>query len=336
MFKYIKKLSLILAVIMLATSLSSCADNANIPDTTSSTTGNTTQQSTSASIDTPITPETPTVEYEALAYGFTGSVTGINAKIEFDRNEFANKCYIDERPAMYPMTYAGKQYQGEYLDTMTSTACERVQHRYEYTSVEEGLHIEYNVDASTGEPTYWFISDKNYIKNSQGKKQFSEEECLNIALNFIKAKNIDMKHLKIDETNYQDYLYDGTYLFTFRHYVGDVRLGNSIRIYVTVYGDVVVYNEAIIFDVDELIESKIIESIDFEAAEEALKIKTDEIFGTGEAASLYEYEYLRSTKTLARVNGKYILSCQTYVDVTYKKNGTNVPGCSFISVIFLE
>jgi glycosyltransferase involved in cell wall biosynthesis len=180
------------------------------------------------------------------------------------------------------------------------------------------------------------IYDNDYEKNSQGKKQFSEEECLNIALKFIKAKNIDMKHLKIDETSYQDYLYDGTYLFTFRHYVGDVRLGNSIRIYVTVYGDIVAYNEAIIFDVDELIESKIIESIDYKAAEEALKIKTDEIFGTGEATSLYEYEYLHSTKTLARVNGKYILSCQTYVDVTYKNNGSNVPGYSFISVIFLE
>jgi hypothetical protein len=332
MFKNIKKLSLIIAAIMLATSLSSCAANTNIPDTTSNTTGNTTQQSASAFIDTPTT---PAVEYEALAYGFTDSVTGINAKIEYDRNEFANKYYIDERPAMYPMTYAGKQYQGEYADTMTSTACEMVQHRYTYTSAENSLLIKYNVDASTGAPTYWFISDKNYIKNSQGKKQFSEEECLNIALKFIKAKNIDMEHLKLDEAIYYTSR-DGTYLFKFRHYVGDVRLGNSIRIYVTVYGDIVAYNEAIIFDVDELIESKIIESIDYKAAEEALKIKTDEIFGTGEATSLYEYEYLHSTKTLARVNGKYILSCQTYVDVTYKNNGSNVPGYSFISVIFLE
>ena len=97
--KYIKKISLTLSAIMLAMAVfSSCAANTNMPNTTISTTTNTTQQSTSVSADTPITPAFPTMEYEALAYGFTDSAPGINAKIEFDINILKEKSYIKAPP----------------------------------------------------------------------------------------------------------------------------------------------------------------------------------------------------------------------------------------------
>ena len=317
-------LALLFCFIMTLCVFSSCAENISDNQTTSaSVTGNSQTQNTSSV-------QIPEPKYTALIYGFSDNAPSEIVRLDLDRDDFRSTSRVEKDPPKVPFVLEDKEYFGEYIKTYKSPSENHEEREYKYQNKEEGLTITYRANANTGEITIWDIWDTHYDEKIKDKKQYSEEECIEIAYEIIKTRNVNVDCYKLDEVNQRNNSYGASYVFMFRPYIGELRISNWIRMVVTCYGDIENYSSCNAYDINEIKNSELVKSIDLDAVKQTLAKKVDECYSNVK----YKYEYLYSTVALSLHNGKPILSCQSFVEFT--ENSKHYVDINFLSIIFLE
>lgn len=314
-----KIISLILSIIIFTLTLTSCAgsgtsDTAGTSDTTPTTTSSTT------SAPTPVKRE-----YTALLYDFADGIVGSGKDIDLS-TEIVRKHFVPNRK----LTINGTTYDGVYYESQVSKFYKSDRHEYHYHDNDAGIRITYIMNEYTGKlESYSFYKFDDVASNYEGRKIYTQEECLEIAIEYMKQYAPDIeKYTLVSSKSKSGYKgYDTEYTFKFREYIGDLPIGNNIFVYITMYGDITgFYNHSVIEDVEEFKESGFLEALDWDAIEEAIAKRACEAFPSLKDYDKYfsscEYDSEKTTKTLTRMkDGRYALICQAYVKLIYKETG---------------
>ncbi len=307
-----KIISITLSIIMSALVLTSCASNT----TTTTTTGQ----------PTPIKRE-----YTALVYDYSdGAGSG---KKDIDLNHKTKK----KSPAPNAsVTINGVTYAGTYTSSWDSDFYNF--DRDEYTYKNDNVSVRYTINASTGNVEGFSINQKRDKSYYDGKKIYSEDECLEIAKEYIKPYVPNIENYTLVSKNKTQ---DDVYKFKFREYIDGVRVGNDVFINVNIYGELDHFDyHTDIEDVEAFKKSGYLESINWDAVDAAIEkraceaFSSSKIFGSFEVVNNDEY---KTTKTLVKMaDGGFALKCQVYVYMTYREEPNTGVTDNVLMLVYLD
>ena len=265
-------------------------------------------------------------EYTALIYDYTDG--GVGGKKDID---LSDKTIIkDSTPHAIAMVN-GKSFIGTYEGTRIGSGYN--DERDSYTYDNGSVYGRYMINNKTNEVCYfsiYYTNDK--ASNYDGREIYTEAECLEMAKNFMKqyTPNID-EYTIISHYTKTHKAYGTYYTYKFREYIGDIGIGNTASVDINMYGDIIYFAyDTDIEDVEAFKASGYIESIDWDAADEAIGKRACEAYTSRD--DFYEYFELchyvsggkyETTKTLAKMSdGRYALYCTAYVRLCYNANNT--------------
>lgn len=310
-----KIISIALSTIMSVLALTSCANNAT-----------TTAETTTAAQQTPLNKE-----YTALVYDYTDGIPG--GKKDVDLNHKT----IKKSPAPSDsITIDGVTYKGTYTSSWDSDRYNF--NRDEYTYKDDNVSVRYTINATTGKVEVFSIDHKREESFYEGKKIYSEEECLELAKEYIKpyVPNIE-KYTLVSKSNPQGDIYK----FKFREYIDGVRTGNDAFVNVSIYGELDHFDyHTEIEDVEAFKESGYLETIDWDAVDEAIEARANEMLSYSEQFDSIEVintEEHKTTKTLVKMaDGSFALKCQVNVCMTYKDFPEYNVSDTVLMIIYLD
>lgn len=298
--------------------LTSCANNA--------TTG-----TTSGTIATTEAPTPVKKEYTALVYDYSdGAGSG---KKDIDLNHKTKK----KSPApTAPVTINGVTYAGTYTSSWDSDFYNF--DRDEYTYKNDNISVRYTINASTGNVEGFSINQKRDKSYYDGKKIYSEDECFEMAKEYIKPYVPNIENYKLVSKNKTQ---DNVYKFKFREYIDGVRIGNDAFVNVSIYGELDHFDyHTEIEDVEAFKESGYLETIDWDAVDEAIEARTNEMLSYSEQFDSIEVintEEHKTTKTLVKMaDGSFALKCQVNVCMTYKDFPEYNVSDTVLMIIYLD
>jgi hypothetical protein len=317
-----KFISLILSAIIFTLTLTSCANpgTSNTPSTSDTPAHTSSSTSSTTSAPTPVKRE-----YTALLYDFADGIVGSGKDIDLS-TKIVRKHFVPDRK----LTINGNTYAGVYDESEESKFYNYDRDEYTYYDNNNGIKINYTINAATGDvESYGFYNYRDVSSDYEGRKIYSQEECLEIATEYMKQYIHNIEKYTLTSGKAENGLsgYGTQYTFKFKEYIGDLPIGNSINVSVTRYGDVRFFNYHItIEDTEKFKESGFLEAQDWDAIDEAIAKRACEAFPTLKDYDKYfsscEYDADRTTKTLVRMkDGRYALQCQAYVKLIYKETG---------------
>lgn len=319
--------SIIVVILIASLALTSCAA------TTMLETTNTTGQQTPIKKD-----------YSALIYGFSDGVPSAKKDIDLSADPVEKNPPNITTVAIGDKTYIGK-YEGssnsKYYDDETNT----------YTcSTQNGSivnNITYKVNAKTQDVVFYMLSRRNdKVSDYEGLKTYTKEECFELAKEFMKqyVTNID-NYTVISEYEKTDSIYGTWYHYRFVECIGDLQIGNIAIIDINMYGEVLYFTrQTHIEDVEAFEDSGYIETIDWDAVDEAIGKKALEAF-TARTNGQTQYTHYRvyssdkskNIKTLVRMaDGRYALSIDAYVLVSTDEYPDRYESFEALMLIYLD
>ena len=308
-----KIISIALSTIISVMALTSCANNAI-------TTAETTAQ------QTPLNKE-----YTALVYDYTDGIPGGEKDVDL-----SHKTRKKSPAPSDSVTIDGVTYKGTYT---SSWVYERYNFdRDEYTYKDDNVSVRYTINAATGKVEGLSIDYKRDKSFYEGKKIYSEEECLELAKEYIKqyVPNIE-KYTLVSKTKTQAEIYK----FKFREYIDGVRVGNDAFVNVNVYGELDNFDYHFdIEDVEAFKASGYLETIDWDAVDEAIEKRANEFLSYSEQYNSIEVintEEHQTTKTLVKMaDGSFALKCQVYVYMSNSENSDVWASDNVLMIIYLD
>jgi hypothetical protein len=275
----------------------------------------------------------PIYNYEALVYDYTDG-TGTNGIKEFDTSRFGGYGKKNNPPSA-TLNWNGKEYIGKYERTLYAPLKNYIPIDF-YTYRQEG--VDYSIDyGMEGDELvyfslYWEVDRSDYYK---GKEKCSEEECVNIAKEYIKklVPNSDdyiVKDIGFMKFSVGDELrYSSSYVIDFIEVVDGKRIGNVVSVSVNIYGEVMHYYVSGCMDANEVKKDGILERQNWDAVEEAIEERVYEAY----ANCKEKVEYLNCIYVLDQFeDGSYFLQIQAFVNIGTKQPWED----SILMVMFIE
>ena len=247
-----------------------------------------------------ITPKTYTVLETSLSSD--SSAAGVKHKSEIDL-EVLTLQEEAKKDSTAQVTINGTNFTGVYKDTIV-----RKYYNFdyeEYTAKSGSTTAIFKINPANNELVGFQTRDAEYLQKNANAKELSQEECTDIAWNYLKGHVSDIENYRIISVNFNESeAHKGLYWFRFYRYIGETQALDCAFIYVTVYGDVVRFSKHNLggFEGTNILSKHSEESID-----SAINAKLSEIYGALENNPDYTIQYAKSRMLVRLADGKYAL-----------------------------
>ena len=175
----------------------------------------------------------------------------------------------------------------------------------EYTATSGSVTAKFQINPANNELVGFQTRDAEYRQKNANTKELSQEECTDIAWNYLKGHISDIENYRIISVDFNiSDAHKGYYWFRFYRYIGETETLDCAFVHVTVYGDVVSFSKHNLggFEGTNILSKHSEESID-----SAINAKLSEIYGALENNPDYTIQYAKSRMLVRLADGKYAL-----------------------------
>lgn len=217
--------------------------------------------------------------------------------------------FTKKSPSSKAVTIKGTKISGKY---QYSTQGYLYNSQYDwYMWSKESQMVEYRIDSS-GTIVYFSEVDTDYAASKEFEPILSEDECLDVATNYLGGFVDDANAYTLVNTRYLTIPeYNAIYYFDFVRYVNGIETSDNAYIGVTVYGDVISH---LFGTVGEMEQSPTLSEEDHQTINSNIDNKIMNIYAALDEKYSYSYE-VTNTTLVKLSDGKYAL--EYYVSVTF-------------------
>lgn len=238
--------------------------------------------------------------YQVYEIGGSGFVSGAKHVSEIVLND---ETYIDKDVLEDKIIkFNDREFNATYVHSVRNAMNGLVRDYYETVDPK----IEFGFERETGDEIYFhYYVTNNYLDTVEGEK-LDRDACYNIALNYLKLRQPDSSSYKLQYENFMDRAFGGVHFFEFTHSASSINaIISTVRINVTVYGDVVVY---MITPHSDTNRSKILTTEAINSIEKSIDDKINKIYENINDKYRISYE-IKTTYLHTMANDK---SCMDY------------------------
>lgn len=300
-----KKAAIVLSLLLLI-SLVSCSET-SVPSETSEVT----ETSEPPEITKPSAPFT----FEAVwASGCVFSTSGSASYSEQDIDIVGEWYQKTDMPSR-SITVNGQTWSGEYTQSIKSFYFNADADLYE--SSQDDYLIRFRINPETDDVymfTYLPRGDV-YLEANKNSPVLTESQCLDIALQYLE-QYVDADEYSLIGSQYRDYTsVTGWYEFELARTVDGVQTSDTVKVHVTIYGDVVHH---LFRTLNEMVDPPVLSSEDYQVIESKVHEKIKSVYDSLENAREYSYDlnHAEATKVFSRLaDGRYAMVYSVPFDI---------------------
>ena len=302
-----KKAAIVLSLLLLI-SLVSCSET-SVPSETSEVT----ETSEPPEITKPSAPFT----FEAVwASGCVFSTSGSFLYSEQDIDIVGEWYQKTDMPSR-SITVNGQTWSGEYTESIKSFYFNADADLYE--SSQDDYLIRFRINPETDDVymfTYLPRGDV-YLEANKNSPVLTESQCLDIALQYLE-QYVDADEYSLIGSQYRDYTsVTGWYEFELARTVDGVQTSDTVKVHVTIYGDVVHH---LFRTLNEMVDPPVLSSEDYQVIESKVHEKIKSVYDSLENAREYSYDlnHAEATKVFSRLaDGRYAMVYNVPFDIFF-------------------